>query len=186
MKDECPPESPRRSNPSFQTMIKTVFAIAVLCSAGGMAQSCGSKTSTARRIEQALEHDIETGKRFLADSDLTGKQVRNALIEQAEGEKNYGSAMQSYLSTAKLPQDFKEAFLDHISAHLALARIEEKMAADLAANGGSTNLDPETVQVVRRWMAPFTDASHVIAETYDLVKRRAIQHGARLPEPTGD
>ena len=69
MNNECSNELPRGEKRSRFTLIKTVFAIVILCLAGGLTQSCGSKASTARRIEQALEYDIEAGKRFMVESE---------------------------------------------------------------------------------------------------------------------
>ncbi len=182
MNNECSNELPRGEKRSRFTLVKTVFAIVVLCLAGGLAQSCGSRTSTARRIEQALEYDIEAGKRFMVESESDSTPPESRLFESAKGRRSYVSAMQTYLSSAKLPNDFRDSFLEHVAAHFEMARLEESLGTEVTIHGGSSNPDEEMVEIVKQGMLQYMNAKHAISDTYDRVRRQAIQYGARVPE----
>ena len=182
MKNECTNQIQRTAKQSLSMVAKTVFAIVVLCLAGGLTQSCGSKASTARRIEQALEYDIEAGKRFMAESESDSTPPESRLFESAKGRRSYVSAMQTYLSSAKLPNDFRDSFLEHVAAHFEMARLEESLGTEVTIHGGSSNPDEEMVEIVKQGMLQYMNAKHAISDTYDRVRRQAIQYGARVPE----
>ena len=186
MKDECTNEIQRRTKQSLSTVAKTFFAIVILCLAGGLAQSCGSRASTARRIEQALAYDIETGDRFevgeLDESDLKLDNIVESLVKLARSERKYVSAMQAYLSTAKLPADFRDLFLNHVSAHQELARVEETLGYEMHAHGAPDNPDYELSTIVKQGLVKLSAANQSVSDSYGLLKHRAIQYGAKIPE----
>ena len=169
MKNECTNQIQRTAKQSLSMVAKTVFAIVVLGLAGGLTQSCGSKASTARRIEQALEYDIEAGKRFMVESESDSTPPESRLFESAKGRRSYVSAMQTYLSSAKLPNDFRDSFLEHVAAHFEMARLEESLGTEVTIHGGSSNPDEEMVEIGKQGMLQYMNAKDAISDTYDRI-----------------
>lgn len=175
----------RRTNRAKSVRLVALLAVPVvvlLCLLGVGVRSCGSSGATARRIEQALAYDGETGDRLLFHGSLFNEQIIKNLGAMSSGEAKYAAAMRSYLLSAKLPKDFKIAFLNHVSAHSELGHVADTLALEMRTTGANPDATDVWLETARRLSEEFAQASHEIDSTFDVVIRLAIQHGANIPE----
>ena len=156
--------------------------VALLCLLGLGVRSCGSSGATARRIEQALAYDAETGDRLLFHAPVFDERAIENLGAVSSGEARYVAAMRSYLLAAKLPKDFKIAFLNHVSAHSELGHVADTLALEMRTTGAKPGSRRAWLETAKRLSEEFAQASHEIDSTFDIVLRLAIQHGANIPE----
>lgn len=188
MKPKIAPNQQRHQERPLRLFLAKSFGVSILISVVCLTQSCTLKSSSVQRIEQALEYDMEIGKRYMDKPESDSLSLPDTLFQQARDRRAYVSAMESYLSNAKLPNDIRDLFLDHLAAHSEAARVEETFATEIATKGGtvlSDLMEDESADgmggIFAQGMIKVKDAYQTVSSTYDLVRRRAIQYGAKVP-----